>query len=45
MFSTHFTEFTEFTENRRNEHILLNANGSNEDKVYITYLNPLFCLK
>jgi len=35
--------FTEFTENRRSEHsILLNTNGINEDKVIITYLNPLY---
>jgi len=40
---TEFTEFIEFTEFA--ESISLNASGSNDDKVNMTYLNPLLSLR
>jgi len=42
-----FTELTKFTVYREpfTESIPLNASGSNEDKVNMTYLNPLLSLR
>jgi len=37
---TEFTELTESLPNTVTMSILLNANGSDEDKVIITYFNP-----